>query len=549
MHKKRFVLLMTMMVVASGLAFSTAQSDEPSAGTAGAVAPAGVFPIVETTEAITVMLPSNPGVEDFETNDFTLWLEEKTNLDLQFEIIPQASATEKLNIVLASGDYPDLFMSMNLGLPVQSVYGAQGAFYPLNDLIDEYGVEYKQLVSDYPQIADQVTLNDGMIYSLPGVNLCYHCQYRHKLYAYQPWLDALGVGIPTTTDELRELLRMIKTTDLNGNGEADEIPLSGSTNFPVYIGLMTPFIYNDDYSKSLIVEDGVITPVFAQPEWRQGLEYLRDLYAEGLINPQSFTQDWRGAQVLGSAETVVLGVIADLHPKGHVGNTDRWKEYVPIPPLEGPDGTRQAVFQAFRGTFPGSFVIAHDASNPAAIFRLGDLMLSFEATARNNLGVPGRDWEPAKPGQLGLNDEQALYTRFTVLQDVANDSWKQSGISARTPEFRLGNAYTDENGNPLSLETGVYERFLYEISKDVYAPYAFPAERQVPPLVFTDEVANEVTDLENTISNYMHTMTARFITDDVDLDSGWDNYLSTLQSIGLERYIELYQTAYDQKYR
>ncbi len=75
---------------------------------------------------------------------------------------------------------------------------------------------------------DLITAPDGNIYALPQVNECYHCMYQQRMWIYKPWLDKLGLKMPTTTDEFYEVLKAFKTKDPNGNGKADEIPLSGS---------------------------------------------------------------------------------------------------------------------------------------------------------------------------------------------------------------------------------------------------------------------------------------------------------------------------------
>ena len=41
----------------------------------------------------------------------------------------------------------------------------------------------------------------------------------------QDWLDKLGLAVPTTVDELHDVLLAFKNNDPNGNGKADEIPL------------------------------------------------------------------------------------------------------------------------------------------------------------------------------------------------------------------------------------------------------------------------------------------------------------------------------------
>ena len=94
--------------------------------------------------------------------------------------------------------------------------------------------------------------------------------------------------IPTTTEELRTVLQAFKTQDPNGNGVADELPLSGFANswhtrpWPF---LLNAFIYTDD-SNMLNVEDGQIIAAFAQPQWREGMRFVHSLFAEGLIDEE-----------------------------------------------------------------------------------------------------------------------------------------------------------------------------------------------------------------------------------------------------------------------
>jgi putative aldouronate transport system substrate-binding protein len=69
---------------------------------------------------------------------------------------------------------------------------------------------------------------------------------------YQPWLDALGLEEPETIDEFHEMLLAFKNDDPNGNGVADEIPLSAAMGRPYYnndtaldLYIMNAFTYDD----------------------------------------------------------------------------------------------------------------------------------------------------------------------------------------------------------------------------------------------------------------------------------------------------------------
>jgi putative aldouronate transport system substrate-binding protein len=223
--RRAIVLGVSASVIGSVLAAQGA-----SAHPASASAPASAA-LAREKVTFRVLVPSNSGVTDYKTNDFTKWYEAKTNVHIDWQVVPFDSAQDKLNIVLASGEYPDIIMNFNqansLTPTQQQLYGAQGVFIALNALIDKYGVNTQKVFRVYPDAKDAVTATDGKIYSLPYVDDCYHCSMDKKLWFNRKWLDKLGLKMPTTTAEFEQVLKAFKTRDPNGDGKADEIPLTG----------------------------------------------------------------------------------------------------------------------------------------------------------------------------------------------------------------------------------------------------------------------------------------------------------------------------------
>ncbi len=67
------------------------------------------------------------------------------------------------------------------------------------------------------------TSADGNIYSMTQYEPQAWNMTPYRLYINQTWLDKLGLNVPTTTDEYKEVLKAFATQDPNGNGQADEI--------------------------------------------------------------------------------------------------------------------------------------------------------------------------------------------------------------------------------------------------------------------------------------------------------------------------------------
>ncbi|OQA47607.1 MAG: Lipoprotein LipO precursor [Chloroflexi bacterium ADurb.Bin325] len=530
-----------------------AQEAAPSASAAN-VNPAGVFPVAKEKIDMTAFICPNTAVSDYEDNEFTKWLEEQTNIHLIMNLPPAPEAQNALNLMLASDDLPEVIIGCGIRLDQMQILAEQGIALPLNDYIKEYGVETKKMFETNPAIEGLITLLDGKIYGMPHYNDCYHCSMSQKMWVYQPWLDKLGLKIPTTTDEFEQMLIAFKTQDPNGNGKADEIPLSGTKlanggwRSPIDHFLMNSFVYNDyvtpNGARQLILEDGTVKAAFVEPGYQEGLKYLARLYSEGLIDPQAFTNDSAQIRQLGEAETPILGAVSAgwygvFTQNG--GPSGRWKEYTPIAPLKGPSGMQQTprtVYQPTGGH--ANFVITKVAKNPEAAFRMLDLMYSFDATTRSVFGVEGEDWIRSPEGTESIAHGKALYTVLQTWEgDPHNRNWMQTAPTFRTNEYRNAQAFNPDD--PL-------ERWLYDWTKDLMEPYA-TSDKAVPPLVFTVEQSRQFGELSTTVYNAVDEWFANFVTGKADVEKDWDAYVKNLNDSGLTAFLKIYQDAYDAKYK
>ncbi|HBP39204.1 MAG TPA: ABC transporter substrate-binding protein, partial [Clostridiales bacterium] len=140
--------------------------------------------------------------------------------------------------------------------------------------------------------------------------------------------------------------------------------------------------------------------------------------------------------------------------------------------------------------------------------------------------------------KLGINGEPALYEQLVALADK-NRSWNQIGLTYRTSDLRLGVLATAESE---------LEIILYDESKANYYPYLPSDDELMPKLTYDEAEAAELSMYETAIKSYLQEMTAKFITGESDIETGWDSYLSELEEIGLDNMLAIYQAAYDDKY-
>ncbi len=546
---------------ASGQAAQPANTQAPAqkptdtqapAPTAAPVSAAGQFPIVSKPTTLKILIRATLNVSDYKNNDFTKWLEEKTGMTLEFDVAPVDAneARQKLNLTLAGGDLPDMIIGFNVLPDQQEILAKQGVIIPLDSYIDQYGFELKTIMKEMPQLKDTIALMDGKVYGLPDINDCYHCSLSQKGWIYKPWLDKLGLKVPTTTDELEQVLLAFKEKDPNGNGKADEIPWSAAPVSSWHAELdsfvMNSFVLDNRLTndRSLYIENGKVQAAFAQPGWKDGLTYLAKLYKEGLIDPQAFTNDFNKHQALGEnpepimgfTQAGFMGMFTQIN-----GKSGRWLGYVPVPPLKGPSGLQQIPENPYQAINPGAVLITKAAKNPEAAFRLADLFYNFEAGKRQELGLPGKQWDYSQPGKESICGGTAKWFIIPGDPSVTQQSfnWNQAAPRYESNENRCAQEYDPKN--PL-------ERMLYENSKNNYAPYGKP-NQMVPPLIFTEDQSKRLSELNTTLYNVVDTQFAAFVTGQADVATGWDAYLQALKSNGLDEFLQIYQAAYDAKYK
>lgn len=561
--KRRLSLLLACLMVLSlfaGCAKTQTPAEDPapaaSSQTPDAPTPSAepaeqktgyAFPLSEEKVTLGITLFPESYVDSYEVNEFTQWYEEKTNVHIEWDILPTVETATKVNLLLSSGILPEVLMGCDIDASTVNIYGGQGMFLPLNDYIEQYGTHFKNVLEKSPYVKDMITMPDGNIYSLPRVNETFHVTMDNKAWMYMPWLEKVGKELPTTTDELYEVLKAFKEEDPNGNGKADEIPMAGwadTQGSPCRIEyfLMNAFITTDKKQTLhyLTLKDGVIGAGFTTDEWREGLRYVKKLYDEKLLAPETFTQDSTQLKqmgenpeipILGSAITGYYGQFIQTYSE-----SGRWLDYKTIPALEGPNGQRTTSYYPYGGAKMSEFIITNSCKNPEIAFQWADYLYSEEGTMGCFYGLEGSGWEKAKEGDVGLDGNPAKWVDLNDYGVKHSKNW--GNIGPKYASLELTTSRKADPEKPL-------EMFLYEESKKNYEPYLQDMDTVIPPLVFDEERATELVDIATSLNRYVEEMTVSFITGKSDLDSDWDSYKETCAARGLETALKIYQEAYD----
>lgn len=530
---------------------SGSDSGKGDSGSSVELNDAGTYPIVKDgTLDMTIFTMSMPNVEDFATNDFTKFMEEKTGIHMDFVTGGRDDWEEKLNMLLQSDDYPDIIMGVS---PNIAKYGVkEGIFIPLDDYLTEENVpNYLNVMKDFDLGVTRET--DGKIYSLADINDCYHCKYARKMWVNTYYLDQMGCEVPTTTDEFIDVCK--KFLEMKPDG----IAVAGANEgwfTRMQDWLMGAYTFVPAKSETLVVRDYValdtdtskVTCVAASDQYKEGLKFINELYEIGAIYDGDFTQTSEQMKTLINQEDEPVlffpaGTISDAIDS--VSNNELYRHYEAMAPIAGPDGTRIAWTEPNYGVSSGAVCITDNCENVEAALRWIDFFYSETGDLCSQYGPDeGTDWVLDPEGKVGLNGEPALYEVLnTYSAEAQNHDWQDVGIRVATESYRLGQA-VEADVDPYSPDG--LERLLFDATEELYEPYGANTNIvNLNELKITDEESTDVSTIAVEVEKAIEENSVAFMTGAKDIDAEWDTYIQDLDKAGLQTLLEMYQTAYD----
>lgn len=480
--------------------------------------------------------------------------ERLTGVKIIWEAIPINDYDQVMGTRLASGqNLPDIFV-----VPWDAnadKLGYDGIAMPLNDLITENAYYLNMVMDAYPVVRSGLTAADGNIYAYPGfgegfikdvadlengtitnpgANLCLNVSMIRK-----DWLDKLNLEVPVTLDDWYNVLKAFKTQDPNGNGKADEIPVSPTFNVrDIYRFGEGYGLYRAGNAECRwdVDADGKVFFKDTTEGFKKTLEFLNKLYVEGLLDVEYATPSYSkttekiNRNLLGALTSDWISNIPTYNANlKNAGVED--VNWIPVNPIENPDGKTMVTN---RWSVWKTAAISKDCKDPALAMKWLDFQtLSPEGVALTTLGVEGVSYE-WKDGKAELTEE------------AKNPS---DGIS--TGEFLYAIGARGQLPYPQTKE--LYEVMWSELPDllNYGAQFTLDQIRQPFPnsgtsanLPFTEDETALRSEIEINIMTYCDEMAIKFIEGKESLDK-FDEYVATVDSYGMPQLLEIHQNAYD----
>ncbi len=229
-----------------------------------------------------------PDGETYENNAYTRLLNERLNVQNQdvFEAMDE-QYTDSVTMVIAQNDLPDVMIVEDLD---------ELQYLVDNDMIADLTDSYNNCMSDTIKniygsygrdILDVVTFG-GKIMAIPETNIS---DGPNLIWLRKDWMDALGLSAPRTLSDVEEIIRQFKEKDPGHNGAGNTVGLVCDTSLCGGCG------YSSEYTLDIIFaaygafpkqwiydEDGNVVYGSVQPEAKEALGHIHELYKEGILD-------------------------------------------------------------------------------------------------------------------------------------------------------------------------------------------------------------------------------------------------------------------------
>ena len=507
------------------------------------------FPLKETT-TLTGMT-SYPANTESNPNNRTIFkrLQEKTNVEIEWTAIQSDQWGDKITLNMSNPDtLTDFIFTAGFSDSDLLKYADQGIIIPLEEYIDAYMPNLSAVFEKYPEYRTMCTDSEGHIWALPwieqlGSEKTAIQTVGNMSFINKKWLDFLGLEVPTTVDEFEQVLIAFRdhASELQAefNIDGSIIPMAcivndGDQDPSILINGFGEGYGDADKGRHIAVTDDLEVICSATQEgYKKGIEWLHSLYAEGLIDPEAFTQEW--STYVSKGKSGRYGVCFSWD----VANIDNLQDWVPLPALTA--DTRNITPQ--NGSFTSGFdrgrcVVTAVAENPALVCAWLDQMYDPFQSPQNNWGTYGEDDE-FDIFELGENENGEEMLKHAPLGDA-------SPVEVREAECV---------GGPLAILDeyyGVYvtcpddAQYRLDWIKDYYTPDM--NTKYVYPNVFmsqedTEELSNLQADIQKTINAKKSDWIMNGFT-----DADCDKYLKDLDAYGLQDYLDIFQKYLDSYY-
>ncbi|NLZ70324.1 MAG: extracellular solute-binding protein [Clostridiaceae bacterium] len=439
-------------------------------------------------------------------------MEKITNVYLDIQEAGRGAEYNKaLNLAFATDSQPEIIA---VSASAAQKYAADtGKIIDLTELLKEHGKNYLARVKQH-NLEKRATASDGKYWNISKIRI----EHDNRVgMINKPLLDELNLKVPTTVEEMTEVLRKVKAH----NPEA--IPwIAGAYSGSGGVYAFAEYCFN--ISKGPQEFNNAIRYSYYEDQdaTKDMVKWLRTLYKEGLLDASylSRSNDDANAAIRQGQVAFVFGWFS--------GGTDKVDadgktipdstEWVTVPGMMAPDGKRHL---SPNNPVHIGIAVTSKAADPEKVVKYFDYYFTDAGTELFNYGVKGVTFNEV--------DGKKVYTDLIAKATSPMNAARAQGVLVEEWPMYQPEAMPGLYGNKLG--ESIKESIKYW---DPLPPVlsASPDKMQ--------EMSAIRADLDKTWQAYF----ADMITGDKEVDDLWPEYVSRVKEAKVERYIELIREMY-----
>lgn len=506
-----------------------------------------------TTEPITVKLymPMESGselrMETYAQHTAILEWGKRTGLTFEFVHPPMNDDGTYFNMLVASGDYPDGWVTANFDTYYPGATdGAiqDGIIADPNKLIDEYGYHYVIERAKWDAEVSRNMKTDEGTWRFGAANQRFPVlgMVHAGPIVRKDLLEEYGLEPPTTLDEVTEMLRAFKAGGI-------EVPLALHQMRDGYLGdssfLSQEFGVTDpggtNANRHFILDEDLKTVIYgpAQPGYKDYIAQLASWYQEGLIDRDFVNrrqEDSRKMFSSGRAGMIFLGnwQVKEVLQLGQVNNPSFDLMGIQSPALTAADIGKENPFAQpiVNGTNGQWWLISESSKYKEQLFKAFDYLYSYEGTELMVFGV-----EKLEDGTV-IHETNAEGRRVFSDYMLNNPELAYNSIRYVYTIQALSCEYSTD------MEIQQYNSPWQQQCWDAWTANATNVRRLPSRISLTADESREIVPVMNSIDTFLVDKQLKIICGDEPIDN-WDGYVAQLDSYGIARVQEIMQLAFD----
>lgn len=471
-------------------------------------------------------------------DDWRLWsiIKEKANVDFKLTTVARIDYNDKVTASVNSGSAPYIIPKIYDSKPFED----SGQVVAISDWV-QYMPNYQKQVKEWGMEDDlkQTYASDGKYYRLPG--MWEDVAGGYSLIIRKDVFEAAGVDLSQeatwTWEDFYDALKKVQDYTGKDSVWSDQYQLGCALNLAANVygvkagnstdggdwGLQDGMKFDFDKNEFYFAD--------TTEEYKEFLSYFNKLYNEGIIDPETFTQDSQQAQAkFFRGDSYVLSAnyqqLSDILSSNKMQVEDSELYFLTTP--SGPKGDLKV--SSALGRLENGIMISQSALDDLGeegfikMLRFIDwLWYSDEGHELTQWGVEGETYTKDDSGNITLNS------------DIYYNGFNPGASKQLNVDYGFGGGVFAYGGNTqvqLSKFTADEKEWNERINANK------EDQKLQPPVLSNEEEKEELNLIKVPLMDYVNTSALEFISGKKSLDTDWDAYVAECESKGSSRYAD-----------